>query len=788
MNRARSAVMAATVAAACLVGVTTIGASVVAQDDSEPATSEPPFTSSGTIELELVDQTFDLAPDADLELTYRVTGDLARVAELVPPTTTATTTTTTTTTAPTTTTTLPAEDAAEPAPASTTDVATTTSTEATATTTTTTTVPPPLVPLTIDVVNFEPIEEPGDLAGRLGPNPRSNLFPFEDVIDGVGILDARTIIDVEGPDVATLRISVETDVNPSESERLEFENDGLHPILVQLVVGEQVVARHGTVVERRSSDVTAPPPIDLSLIAAIDDPGPTADEDTLADAVDELDGLLDVAAAVDAPITLAIPPAVAATASADDDLRDDAAEILENEEVLAAPATPFDVSSAAAVDRVDAFERQLGAGEDDMRELFGVIPTRDLWLATEPLSADGARVLRTLGIRYLAMPADVYASTIATTATSLDPDDGDDDRDGDGDGDGDGELPQPDRFVELDLPNESTISVLIVDEEFGAAFEPDRTEEILAEQTPTEWALATVARWRLEQYEIVGLERRDRRSRLIATPGLASFDPTLLVALQDFADTTESIRFTTASDLASVTDAQERPEGSALPETAGPSLEERLDRIEIVGADLADTASLLPDDDERPAMWARQLDSFVSTAFSDETVGAQLDELSDEARRLRSGVVAPEPFTFTLTGREEQPINISVANTLDEPLSVLLRLSSPRLAFPDGDMEITLAADDVTVVEVPVQARSNGTSAVTVEILTPLAERPLIEPVRLTSRVNSLTGLGQLLTVGFVLILASWWLSSWRSKRRARDSVRAARAHPAAGDEPATDE
>jgi hypothetical protein len=175
---------------------------------------------------------------------------------------------------------------------------------------------------------------------------------------------------------------------------------------------------------------------------------------------------------------------------------------------------------------------------------------------------------------------------------------------------------------------------------------------------------------------------------------------------------------------------------------------------------------MLPSDDERPAAWARQLDSFVSTAFDDETVNAELDELLSGAEAIRRGVVAPEPFTFTLTGRNGD-IDIRVGNRLDEPVNVVLRLSSPRLSFPQGDVAVTLAPNDITVVNVPVIARSNGTSAVTVEVLTPPPSSvPLTEPVTLTSRVNSLTGLGQVLTAGLLLILLTWWFSHWRAKRR----------------------
>ena len=64
-------------------------------------------------------------------------------------------------------------------------------------------------------------------------------------------------------------------------------------------------------------------------------------------------------------------------------------------------------------------------------------------------------------------------------------------------------------------------------------------------------------------------------------------------------------------------------------------------------------------------------------------------------------------------------------------------------------------------------ARSNGTSPVTVEVLTPPPTSvPLTEPVTLTSRVNALTGLGQVLTAALFLILLTWWFSHWRARRR----------------------
>ena len=235
------------------------------------------------------------------------------------------------------------------------------------------------------------------------------------------------------------------------------------------------------------------------------------------------------------------------------------------------------------------------------------------------------------------------------------------------------------------------------------------------------------------------------------------------------AATTEAIRFSPANQLTSATDSVEVETELELPDVAGPSLDARLARIGEVAASLQVAASMLEPDDPRPADWIRSLDSFVSTAFDDAAVEAELQELLDEADRLRGGVSGPEPFTFTLTGREGD-IDIRVTNELDEALNVVVRLSSPRLEFPDGDVTVTLRPDDVTVVNVPVVARSNGTSPVTVEVLTP-SNDPLTEPVTLTSRVNALTGLGQVLTAALFLILLTWWFSHWRARRRERESA-----------------
>jgi hypothetical protein len=85
-------------------------------------------------------------------------------------------------------------------------------------------------------------------------------------------------------------------------------------------------------------------------------------------------------------------------------------------------------------------------------------------------------------------------------------------------------------------------------------------------------------------------------------------------------------------------------------------------------------------------------------------------------------------------------------------------------------------------VPVDIVARSNGISPMTVEIHTPFGGR-VTEPVVLTAHVNNLTGLGRVVTVGLLLVLATWWYTYIKRRRREARDRRVSESvgrHPAA--------
>lgn len=713
--RGRSVVLAA-VTGMMLASLAIPGLSAVADGSASAARGTPGGSSSVTLHLELIDQDFAFGPDGDLHLEYRLTGDLGSLADLRPPQPT---------------TTIPqspdADEPVDPLPE-----------------------PPPPIAVTIQVANYPPIDSTDSIERYVGDDVDPD--DFEDAIDGVLVDDLRERVRFHDDGSVTFILDLPTDVADSQPDKLKFDEPGLYPLRVQLRVGDidqpDAVTTHGTIVQRlpgADEGIRPSEPIDLALVAAVADPGPLADEETKAGAGEELVAIAATAEAVASPFTLALPPSVLVPATADPTDQQRLSEQLADDELVALPAVPFDVSAAAAADKLDRFALELRIGEDLLTSALPTVPSRrDVWLATAPLSANGAQALRDLGTRMVVMTPELYLDTVDRT------------------------LPATDQFVEIALPDGGALPLLVADP-LGIEFTEEATTAALADQNATEWSVTTITRLVLEQQ---AGSATVQRSRAIATPDLTAPDPRLLIALERMATTTPGVRFSPASALTGLTDVQKNgidPVRVELPAVAGPSITERVALLNGTAFVMVNAASMLPPEDPRAVEWIARLDTLVSTGYGESYVESEVAEMLAEADALTGAIVPPEPFTFTLTGKSGD-IDMRIGNTGDETLTVKLRLSSPKLTFPEGEQTVELRPGAETSVIVPVRARANGTSLVTVEILTPV-DQPLTEPVMVTSRVNALTGLGQVLTGGLIVVLLSWWFSHWRSKRKAAAAV-----------------
>jgi hypothetical protein len=143
-------------------------------------------------------------------------------------------------------------------------------------------------------------------------------------------------------------------------------------------------------------------------------------------------------------------------------------------------------------------------------------------------------------------------------------------------------------------------------------------------------------------------------------------------------------------------------------------------------------------------------------------------------------VVPPEPYSFTVGGREAT-IPLNITNTSSTALTVEVHLQSDKLTFPANDLVVDLDPNATTEVPVEIVARSNGVSPMSVLIRTPFGGQ-ITDPVVLTARVNNLTGLGRVVTVGLLIVLATWWLTYFKRRRRQQHEQRVADSvtrHPA---------
>ena len=97
-------------------------------------------------------------------------------------------------------------------------------------------------------------------------------------------------------------------------------------------------------------------------------------------------------------------------------------------------------------------------------------------------------------------------------------------------------------------------------------------------------------------------------------------------------------------------------------------------------------------------------------------------------------------------------VPLTLVNTCPTPLTVRVRLSSPklRLSQPDTVAEVT----DRYQFEIPVEARTNGVFVVTVELFTPAGSGGPAQPAGdVHGRGQALTGLGQVITAALLLVL-----------------------------------
>lgn len=537
----------------------------------------------------------------------------------------------------------------------------------------------------------------------------------------------------------------------AERVGLAMPDPGLYPVTVDLVHEGRRLARRITFVERLPGPdgrTTRTRPYRLAVLATVDDPGPEPSPLQLVQARAGVLELVQLAEALDAPLTALVPPGVLRAVGEDAELGRRLADALDGDEFVAVPDLTLDPSSAVGADVQDAFVRELRRGEDVIAEIAPNAATqRTAWISTSAPSVEGAAMLRDLGARLLVLPLGTYHRL----PNSLHP-----------------SFTDPSTLYRADVGDDGWVNVAVVDP-VSRWLDPRRADG----RTPAEAAAITLA-----ELSATRLQLRDaNRIAVLSPPGFGIPDGDVLAHVDDMVRAHPAFELRTLHTAASTTDTLTFGPGSdplVLPFAAGPDLRLRALALAETSARAETIATMLPDGDDRPVRWGRDLDRWISTGYRDDEIATRLDALDAELVAIPASIEPPEPFTFTLTGSESD-VTLRITNDFDSTLRVLVHAEASKLTFPEGDVLVDLLPGTNTV-DLPVRTLSNGTFDVVVEMWTPDGSTRLGEVV-LTARVNALTGIGQVLTGGLVLVLVTWWISHLRGNRR-RSRAAAAERHP----------
>lgn len=573
------------------------------------------------------------------------------------------------------------------------------------------------------------------------------------------------VADLPRDDTGRLLLTIPTDVLDGERENaVVLAEEGLYPVRVSVrsVAGDDLAAPLVLFLLRTGPGTQARPPMAVATVLPVDS-GPTVAPGSLAVTVTPeardraalvTEALEDVP---DVPVTLLVRPelldALGRTGlPADAELTERMAAALGTRPAAAVTYTDVDPSALVGADLAPELAAALVSGEDVLAAVLPEADTgRSSWVSEAGLDTAGLSALRDLGVRSLLVPAGVLSGV--------------------GDPTGTGALAVGTDVVEAAAADPVLSALMEPGTDPALAGDPVlAANQLLARLTAT-WLGVVQADGPRHGAALLPQERWLPDPVFLGTllAGLRELPSTEPVTLDDlFADVD--------AELAAVAGELQLAPFDPVPFTT--SFAQRLSGLRFEQAGLA---SMVPPGTAALGEVDLLVELSLSRSLTDAEREAYLDTADAVLAPLTSSVEIVLPSTVTLAGRTSE-IPLTVRSSLPYPVDVRLRLTSPKLVFPEGDPVLTV--DGSVQLRIPVEARSNGTFPLEVTAVTPGGDVPVSSTAEATVRVTAVAGLGLALSVGAGLVLLTWWVHHARTVRRARRlaaSSDAATRHPSAG-------
>jgi hypothetical protein len=556
---------------------------------------------------------------------------------------------------------------------------------------------------------------------------------------------ASAVADSGGEFTLTLKITEQR--VPAGSDALRITKVGVYPVTIVLRDGK---GHPVDTVQTAMVRVAATPPVRPFRVAfAMRLEGPQLFDAGLRVHLDQatLDNVALTTAALAAnptmPITVSpAPELVDALAQAEDPqakaLLTNLDHALAGHQVLANTYVPIDAPAFLRHNLGGELDTQLSAGETALRAaLPSTQPDRRTWMPSGPLDEPTLGRLQTLGSNQLVIASAALEPAGGDAANAFQP-------------------------VEVSTSG-GAIPTAVVDADLQRALSLDLP--------------ATVAPIRLYlELAFVALQHPDiEEGAVVVPPDGVTLSAGFLTRFLGLVQRTSLIAPVTVDDYFRLTrpavDAGGEPIVRTLRTVTTDSLGASYpSEIYLLRLDALSTAAMLQGQADMPRRIERLVLLADRLGLSGSDRRPYLTNAHAPLEAVKNLVAVGDQGTVTLTsGSDNIPYRVTNAST--EPVSVMIRLSSPKLAFPDSatpgrrDLIKTLApgANDFTV---PVTTRARATFPMAIEIRTPDGKE-LLASSKVTIRSTALSGVGIALTIGAALTLVVWWMRHAYTRRRA---------------------
>jgi hypothetical protein len=545
--------------------------------------------------------------------------------------------------------------------------------------------------------------------------------------------------DTAGHFTATVPINISKDL----STALYIPFDGVYPVTIRIVQSGTSTVLGSVLTFLNRHDIKAKTPkIPLSHLIRLAPPASFSPDGTLkiTDSTRQsVQSFVTFLQTFSAPVTISLQPEMVAALSESTDPNDVALFLeLQNQmrqrSVIGATFMPLSPTIFSGLSLNSEFGNQLRLGNDTLSRLLPeVILHRNTWMANDQLSPRAIVLLIDSGITSLVLTPSAQTNVDREQPPSLISRVADT-----------GEVMMS--VVSAYSPFETLTHQRVVDSQRdGYAV----AAEILLERQDLLAAGSGVSDMRMGLLSAFDGSAESSATNfairaLAQVPGLTSVDygiPSTVL------DTTPAISFSPSSLVYSAS---------------------RATALTTMRTDLSAVVSMLGPEDVRRRHWEYQL-GLAATGSSVE--GSEfLRVLRDEVEATKAAIAVTTPERVTLSSRSGS-IRLQVRNDSAADLTVRVRLRSAKLRIAEPTQMVMLSAGTTTEIVFSATTKTNGNFPIIVNLTTPEGYKMVIPIITITARVTAIAGLGQLVSISFLLVLFAWWWSNRRSARRESTST-----------------